>query len=142
MAERAWFEFGWNQTERVYEQYYRGAKVEEGMAIQLNDFFTLGATLGIPALGCLVLYVGLSLKFKVLSLGSKVGGPRSGAAGVDAAGLPAMEFRLRTFGSPAVCRGAAVVLLVGSWFDGGLFKLATGATFWVLLELGNCETGV
>jgi hypothetical protein len=30
-----------------------------------------------------------------------------------------------------------VVLLVGFWFDGGLFKLATGATFWVLLELGR-----
>jgi hypothetical protein len=30
-----------------------------------------------------------------------------------------------------------VVLLVGFWFDGGLFKLATGATFWILLELGR-----
>jgi hypothetical protein len=30
-----------------------------------------------------------------------------------------------------------VVLLVGFWFDGGLFKLATEATFWILLELGR-----
>ena len=30
-----------------------------------------------------------------------------------------------------------MVLLVGFWFDGGLFKLATGAMFWVLLELGR-----
>jgi hypothetical protein len=29
------------------------------------------------------------------------------------------------------------VLLVGFWFDGGLFELATAATFWVLLELGR-----
>ena len=37
----------------------------------------------------------------------------------------------------AVCRAVAVDMLVGFWFDGGLFKLATGATFWVLLELGR-----
>jgi len=30
-----------------------------------------------------------------------------------------------------------VVLLIGFWFDGGLFKLATGSTFWILLELGK-----
>jgi hypothetical protein len=29
------------------------------------------------------------------------------------------------------------VLLVGFWFDGGLFKLATAAPFWILLELGR-----
>lgn len=28
-------------------------------------------------------------------------------------------------------------MLVGFWFDGGLFRLATGATFWILLELGR-----
>jgi hypothetical protein len=29
------------------------------------------------------------------------------------------------------------VFLVGFWFDGGLFKLATAAPFWILLELGR-----
>jgi hypothetical protein len=28
-------------------------------------------------------------------------------------------------------------LLVGFWFDGGLLKLPTAATFWILLELGS-----
>ncbi len=37
----------------------------------------------------------------------------------------------------AVCRAGAVVLLVGFWFDGGLFKLATAAPFWILLEVGR-----
>jgi hypothetical protein len=32
-----------------------------------------------------------------------------------------------------------VVLLVGFWFDGGLFKLPTAATFWILLELGAAQ---
>jgi hypothetical protein len=39
------------------------------------------------------------------------------------------------------CRAGAIVLLVGFFFDGGLFKLATGATFWILIELGS-EPGV
>ena len=44
---------------------------------------------------------------------------------------------LWTLDSAAACRAGAIVLLVGFWFDGGLFKLATGATFWILLELGQ-----
>jgi hypothetical protein len=40
----------------------------------------------------------------------------------------------------AVCRSAAAVLAVGFWFDGGLFKLATAAPFWILLELGREDT--
>jgi len=38
-----------------------------------------------------------------------------------------------------VCRAAATVLMVGFWFDGGLFDLATASTFWILLELGRCS---
>ena len=37
----------------------------------------------------------------------------------------------------AVCRAGALVLAVGFWFDGGLFKLPTAATFLILLELGR-----
>jgi hypothetical protein len=40
---------------------------------------------------------------------------------------------------PATCRAGAIVLLVGFWFDGGLFKLATASTFWILLELGAVQ---
>jgi hypothetical protein len=39
-------------------------------------------------------------------------------------------------------RASAIVLLVGFWFDGGLFKLPTAATFWILLELGREEERV
>ena len=58
MAEKPWFGYGWNQPERVYDQFYRPSNVPEGAAIQLNDYFTLGTTLGIPALVCFVAYVG------------------------------------------------------------------------------------
>ena len=35
------------------------------------------------------------------------------------------------------CRAGVIVLLIGFWFDGGLFWLPTAATFWILLELGQ-----
>ena len=34
----------------------------------------------------------------------------------------------------------AIVLLVGFWFDGGLFRMATAIPFWILLELGATES--
>jgi len=139
MADKPWFGFGWNQPERVYDQYYRAAKVDEGMAIQLNDYLTLGTTLGLPALLCFAMYVGLSLspKSKVQSLKSKVQGPEDEGHGAGLPAPPTLDFRHWTLDHGAVCRAGAVVLLVGFWFDGGLFKLATGATFWILLELGR-----
>jgi len=39
----------------------------------------------------------------------------------------------------ATCRAGAIVLLVGFFFDGGLFKLATCSVFWILLELGRVD---
>ena len=36
MAEQPWLGFGWNQTERVYDEFYRAPKVAEGAAIQME----------------------------------------------------------------------------------------------------------
>jgi hypothetical protein len=38
-----------------------------------------------------------------------------------------------------ICRAGAVVLLVGFWFDGGLFKLSVAPVFWALLELSSWQ---
>ena len=57
-----------------------------------------------------------------------------------AGGSPALSFTEEEW-LRITCRAGAIVLLVGFFFDGGLFKLATGATFWILLELGS-ERGV
>ena len=127
LAERPWFGFGWNQPERVYDGLYRSAKVEEGMAIQMNDYFMLGMTLGVPALGCFAVYLWLAL-----GRGLPIADSRSQMA--DGRGQRGEGEWLK-----AVCRAGAVVLAVGFWFDGGLFRLATGAVFWVLLELGREE---
>ncbi len=58
--------------------------------------------------------------------------------GLDS-GLWTLDSRLR-----AACRAGALAMLVAFWFDGGLFKLATAAVFWILLELSqirNAECG-
>jgi O-antigen ligase len=117
MAEHPWFGTGWNQPESLYEHYYLPSKLCEGGAIETNDYLMLGATLGIAAFFCFVMYVWLSLTKK-----SEIGNQRSEISGID--------------WLQATCRAGAIVLLVGFWFDGGLFKLPTAATFWILLELG------
>jgi O-antigen ligase len=130
MVEKPWFGFGWEKSDQVYDKLYRSNHVIESGATQMNDYFTLGTTLGIPALACFVAYVGLCLsspKFKVQS-------PKSGK---DPA--PTTDHRPLTtdYWLRATCRAGAIVLLVGFWFDGGLFKLPTATVFWILIELGR-----
>ena len=92
------------------------------MAIQLNDYLMLGASSGLPALVCLLAYVGL-----VLGRKSEVRSPKSeGWSPNTCHSLPG-----------TTCHAGAVVLLISFWFDGGLFRLATATVFWVLLELGR-----
>lgn len=127
MADYPGWGVGWNQPETVYNQFYRPPRIEEGMAIQLNDYFTLGMTLGLPALVCLAGYVGLSYR------------PRS------MAGNASLEERVMKFDVglrtrawlPIACRAGAIVLLVGAGFDGGMFKLPTAVLLWTLLEAGT-----
>jgi len=174
MASKPFLGFGWNQPERIYDQFYRVPKVTESAAMQMNDYFTLGTTLGIPALFCFVAYVVLSLKgYRVTTAppsqptnrsrrrkeaeraanpmrpprhlgGYNVenhGEVRAASGAESNLGMPATGWKrcptpewLR-----ATCRAGAIVLLIGFWFDGGLFKLATGSVFWILLELGRSE---
>ena len=154
MADKPWFGFGWSQPERVYDRYYQAAKVDEGAAIQLNDYLTLGTTLGLPALVCFAAYVGRCLvrsaecgvrsegqrRSEAQSLKSKIQSPENGRQRAALPPPPTLDFRLWTLDYTAVCRAGAAVLLVGFWFDGGLFKLATAAPFWILLELGREES--
>ena len=156
MADKPWFGFGWNQPERVYDSFYRPARLTEGGAMQMNDYLMLGSTLGVPALLCFLMYVGLCLKGSPRSKAqspkfngqrtedrgqrTEVGGRRAEDRGRRTeGGLPNTDHRsLATdHWAKAVCRAGAVVLLVGFWFDGGLFKLATAAPFWILLEVGR-----
>jgi hypothetical protein len=57
---------------------------------------------------------------------------RSSGEGREPEELATFNLQLSTIAS-----SGAVVLLVGFWFDGGMFKLPTTAVFWVLLELAR-----
>ena len=124
MAERPWAGFGWNQVEPMYHHYYSHVRMEETGAISSNDFLYLGATMGLPVLCCFLAYISLSLAQKPVvdrPVGSMGLSPHS--AGRD--------------WLHAVCGAGVIVFLVGFWFDSGLFKLPTAATFWILLALAS-----
>ena len=112
--------------------------------MQMNDYLMLGSTLGVPALLCFLMYVGLCLTRPMEDRGRRTeDGPPSNNHGPRTTdhGPPCTDHRILIADCwlKAVCRAGAVVLLVGFWFDGGLFKLATAAPFWILLELGRNE---
>jgi len=116
-AEHPLLGTGWGKPEPLFGHYYMPPKLNESAAIEMNDYFMLGATLGIPALFCFCMYLWLSLT-------------RKAESGKQKAEIREADWLQTT------CRAGAVVLLIGFWFDGGLFKLPTAATFWILLELG------
>jgi O-antigen ligase len=128
MAEKPWFGYGWNQPEPMYDRYYLPPRLTESAAIQMNDHLLLGATLGIPALFCFAVYIWLNLTRNAER-------ETRSAALSSAVPLP-ITCHLPHLSLSTACRAGAIVLLVGFWFDGGLFKLPTASTFWILLALG------
>ena len=129
MAEHPWLGVGWSQAEPMYQHFYLPPKLTESAAIEMNDDLMLGATLGVPALFCFGMYLWLSLIGKVES-GTHLIRPAAtfSPSNAEKGSLDCLQ---------TTCRAGAIVLLVGFWFDGGLFKLPTAATFWILLELGS-----
>ena len=90
---------GWGQAEAVYAKKYLPSRLTEGGAFGLNDYLMLGTSAGVPALLCFSAYIWLSLRRR-----------------------PDNESRDPSFDLLSVtCRAGAVVLLIGFWFDGGLF---------------------
>jgi O-antigen ligase len=125
-AEHPWLGAGWNQPASLYQNYYLPPKVGESDAIWLNDYLVLGAMLGVPALICFGMYLWLSLTRKPDDRGQ-----------ISDGGIPPIDLKPPPSDLwQAICRAGAIVLLVGFWFDGGLFNLPTASIFWILLELG------
>lgn len=118
MGDRPLLGFGWNQVERTYADAYQPRTLSESSAISLNDYCVLGATVGLPALLCMLGYIG----WKFAS------GHRAYFCGEGMISL--MDWQM------AVCRAAFVVLLLGFAVEKGIFYIALGAPFWILLELG------
>ena len=133
-AEHPWLGAGWNQPEPLYAGFYLPARLDDGLAIQMNDYLLFSASLGLPALFCFGMYLWLSLTWKSAAEDSE---PETEPREREA-GRTEQVLGRKTFDSlRSTCRAGAIALLVGFWFDGGLFKLPTAVTFWVLLELGG-----
>jgi hypothetical protein len=129
--------FGWGKAEQVYREQYRAARLEDSAAIQMNDYLMLGISCGVPALVCFVGYVFFA------SRGPRVEGRETGGVRHLTRSLSPCEAEreseLSTINlQPSTAAAAgAIVLLVGFWFDGGLFRLPTATVFWVLFELAR-----
>jgi O-antigen ligase len=117
--------FGWGQAEADYGKKYCPPRLNnENAAIEMNDYLMIGISAGVPAMVCFVACVSLSLRGKPAGLNASSALRR----------LPAPFF--------TACRAGAIVLLVGFWFDGGLFKLPVAVVFWTLLELSRTESAM
>ncbi len=114
MVDRPLVGVGWASATSLYQNNYLPPQLNDPGAIQTNDFFMLGVSAGMPVLFCLAAYLALSFRRRPAGLSP-----------------PLSIF--------TVCRSGSIVLLVGSWFDGGLFKLATATVFWTLMELSRLE---
>jgi hypothetical protein len=112
MVDRPLIGFGWGEAESAYGKKY--SPLDESAAIEMNDFFMIGISSGVPAIVCFLAYLALVYRKKSNGLG-----------------LSSSIF--------FTCRSASLVLLVGFWFDGGLFKLSCGPIFWMLVELFQLE---
>jgi predicted esterase len=127
MADKPLTGFGWSRLDCIYEQFYSPPKIIEGAAIQMNHCFLLGAAVGVPALLCFGLYLGLSYR-------------RSCATALTSADIQQTEMgQAKSRSLSITCGAGALVLLLGFWFDGGLFHLAIAIVFWTFLELSQSE---
>ncbi|HWY29751.1 MAG TPA: O-antigen ligase family protein, partial [Candidatus Acidoferrum sp.] len=129
------FGVGWSNAVRIYEEHY--SPPENGAeAIATNDYLMIGTQLGVPALVCFITYVTLQLGVgkRRLEVRKKEMDKKSFRGDVRATTL---DIRHETLDLTKVaCHAAVIAMLVGFWFDGGLFELPTAAVFWILLELG------
>ncbi len=132
MAEHPLSGIGLGGVQREFQQLYAPPILVEYWSIILNDYLTVGMALGVPALLCFacLLWVGwnrASQCHREISWSPQLHLPQAPACNRSD------SHSLLLLG----CRGALIVLLIGFWFDGGLFKLALATPFWVYLELGR-----
>jgi len=119
MVDRPLTGFGWGQAEADYGKKYCPPRLNGGAAIETNDYFMISISAGVPALFCFAAYLALSFRNKPTWLSSVHRPP---------------------FSIFTTARAGSIVLLVGFWFDGGLFKLPVAIVFWTLMELSRLES--
>ncbi|MBA4146772.1 MAG: monofunctional biosynthetic peptidoglycan transglycosylase [Verrucomicrobia bacterium] len=112
--------FGWKEMEGSYIDYYRPVGLNDGLAVRVNNYLGAAASAGIALLACLVGYICISWPGNRHPSDLKV---KSGT------------FWGREDWLLVVVQAGAIVFVVGFWFDGGLFQMATAVPFWLLLQM-------
>ena len=132
MADHPWRGVGWSQPKIVYPEYYMSDRPTDGLAIVLNDYFTLGMSLGLPALCCFVGYILITLNEKRNDMPAMASSSRR----IACDGLLGQPVETSLFLRIAA-RAGVIVLLTGFWFDRGLLLWTFGMLFWFLLGLST-----
>lgn len=122
MADHPLWGIGWSQSDPLYSEYYMSDRLTDGLAIVLNDYFTLGMSLGLPTLSCFIAYL---LTACIHCPDDKTSDDHGRLPGENAALVKTLA------------RGEIIVLLICFWFDRGLFYWSFGILFWGLLELSS-----
>jgi O-antigen ligase len=135
MANHPIIGIGWRRVEPEFECFYVPPLLTEPWGIILNDYLTIGMALGIPALACFISLVWISWN-RAAHIYSASKSPFRHWVRNDMFDENRSKSRLRQ-----AYQGALIVLLIGFWFDGGLFKLALAIPFWFFLELNNSAIG-
>lgn len=133
MADKPLTGFGWNEPENTYNDWYIPPQLVEGRAITLNDYFTLGMTLGLPALVCFIIFINFSIKSAEGGIDQRTS--QNGNNHLHPASTGSLLPRIEIDWSRVTCRAAVMVILVGIWFERGLFQLALATPFWIFLEI-------
>ncbi len=141
MADHPLFGLGWNGVPSIYQHYYADFTLSATAAILMNDYCFMGGAVGLPALLCFGAYfwhVLVSPTFFGATLRDNGYGNGPALRSTPSPDEPDATLNLAYLNRcQIICRAAAVVMLVGFGFDGGMFSLPTAALFWMLLELGR-----
>jgi hypothetical protein len=117
IGARPWGGFGWEGPGNVYNYFYRPAKLVDGQAIFLDDYFMFSMILGFPALMCL-----LGCIYSKFARGHKLCTQTQSRGAIP-------------LWDGISCRAGIVVLLVGFAPEHGILYITTGSLFWMLMEL-------
>jgi len=138
MADKPLLGHGWDTPKILYNEFYKPSGLVEGKAMELNDYFTLAMTLGIPALACFIWCICRRFFISKFSenLANGLNEGRWNFEKMQPTTLQLNSESQRIQWLEATCRAGVIILLVGFWFERALCFIGTGATFWILLELG------
>lgn len=119
LADKPIFGYGWGSWGASFHEKYKADRLESLITVE-NDYLTIGISCGLPAVACLLIYVG-GVFWRTLFRGKRRD---------DRTLSPTNKLGV-------ICAAGAMVMAVGFFFTSGLMNLEMCVLFWVLLELAR-----